>query len=86
MLGTSGRFHQLVKNSNQRRNNKVTKENTTIEIERNYIVQKKIIQRLEEKMEEFEERIEDGKINSERLQSLFEAGIIDSKGNPIDTD
>ena len=82
-----GRFHQLIKNSKKRRAEreriweKDKKEQAMINYMNN---QADEIERLQEELEEYKQRINEHSKNTDLLKSLYEAGNIDLDENPID--
>ena len=85
--GHNGRFHQLVRNSDQRMRNKeerVRASESEIEVKLGMDQRDKIIMDLQNEVKEFETVTRENDKNSEILSRLFEWGIIDGEGRLID--
>ena len=80
-----GGFHQLVKNSKQRRNEKEHGSKEEIkEKELNKLIhnQEEEIDSLKDELREWKDRLEDHSRDSEILKRLYEQGYIDLDGKP----
>ena len=85
--GHNGRFHQLVRNSDQRRRNREERVRTSeseMEVKLGMYQRDKIIENLQNEVKEFEAVTRENDKNSEILSRLFECGIIDAEGRFID--
>ena len=87
-IGSSGRFHQLVNNSKRRRDQQ---EEMKHEKDRVAIIKEKLsnrekqIEDLESRLRNFESQQEIEEENAEKLNKLYQIGLIDINGNPVNS-
>ena len=86
-IGRKGRFHQLIKSSKKKRIEREEKKSQD-KREENYSdfinTQKDEIYDLKEELNECKARLEDHEKDTELLKCLYDQGIIDIDGKPVD--
>ena len=83
---THGRFHQMVKNSKKKREDKMSKVKLQIENKKvqEYLEdQEKRILNLKEELHEYKESLLEAEKDSAKLMKLYQDNYIDLNGDPI---
>ena len=82
----NGKFHELIKGSKKRREDKLDKKSTE---EMNKVLEEeseeksKLFQRLQQQVDDFQNVYDENQDHMEKLAHLSELGVIDENGNPI---
>ena len=82
----NGKFHELVKSSIKRREDKADKKNLGKKYEQlksEYEKKTRLIHQLQEQVDNFQNVYDENQDHIDKLSHLYDIGLIDENGNPI---
>ena len=85
-LEKNGKFHDLIKSSRKRRDDKEDKMNLEVkykQLKGEYDQKSILIQQLQEQVDDFQNVYNENQDNIDKLAHLYDIGLIDENGNPI---
>ena len=85
-LEKNGKFHDLIKSSRKRRDDKEDKMNLEVkykQLKGEYDQKSILIQQLQEQVDDFQNVYNENQDHIDKLAHLYDIGLIDENGNPI---